>query len=159
MKKFVLTLLCAVGITLAANAAGGGMAFGVNMAHASWANQMGIGAKFQCELVDAFRVEPSFNYYFENANWRSWDVNVDFHYVVNVSNKFDVYPLAGLGYSNWKYDLGENTTYNQDRFVFNLGAGGEVALTERIALTAELRYQLMKDFGQLDTMVGVKYRF
>ena len=67
--------------------------------------------------------------------------------------------MAGLGYSNWKYDLGENTTYNQDRFVFNLGAGGEVALTERIALTAELRYQLMKDFGQLDTMVGVKYRF
>ena len=56
----------------------------------------GIGAKFQCELVDAFRVEPSFNYDFENANWRSWDVNVDFHYVVNVSNKFDVYPLAGL---------------------------------------------------------------
>ena len=37
MKKFVLTLLCAVGITSAANAAGGDMAFGVNMAHAAWA--------------------------------------------------------------------------------------------------------------------------
>ena len=102
MKKLFMALLCAVGVSSAAFAAGGDMALGVQMSHASSANQLGLGVKFQCELVDAFRIEPSFNYYFENANWSAWDVNVNLHYVINVVNKFDVYPLAGIGYSNWK---------------------------------------------------------
>lgn len=159
MKKLFMALLCAVGVSSAAFAAGGDMALGVQMSHASSANQLGLGVKFQCELVDAFRIEPSFNYYFENANWSAWDVNVNLHYVINVVNKFDVYPLAGIGYSNWKLDLGSDTSYNQDRFAFNLGAGAEFDISDRIALTAELRYQVMKTYGQMATSLGVKYRF
>ncbi len=158
-KRLILSLLCAAGISLAASAAGGDMALGVHLSNGSAMNQMGFGVKFQCELVDAFRMEPSFDYYFKHNNCSTWEINLNLHYVVDVTSKFDVYPVAGLGYAHWSHDVGDNLSRNYDRLALNLGGGADIALSRQVAFTGELRYQIMSDYSQFVPMVGVKYKF
>lgn len=159
MKKIILSLLCATGISATAFAAGGDVAVGMQVSNSSTYNLTGLGVKVQCELIDAFRLEPSFDYYFKHNSISAWDVNLNVHYLVNVTNKFDVYPLAGLGYVRFSEDLGNSTSYNQGRLAFNVGGGAEVALTHQVSFTGELRYQIMSDYSQFVPMVGVKYKF
>lgn len=158
-KRLFLSMLCAAGISSAAYAAGGDMALGVQLSNASAMNQMGLGVRFQCELVDAFRLEPSFDYYFKHNSCSTWEINLNLHYMIGVTSKFDVYPLAGLGYAHWSHDVGDGLSRNLDRLALNLGGGGEVAVTNKVAFTGELRYQIMSDYSQFVPMVGVKLKF
>lgn len=159
MKRFFLSLLCAVCLSSAAYAVGDNVSIGVSLANGSCANNMGLGVKLQSQMFDAFRLEPAFNYFFKHNNTTTWDISLNVHYLLNVTNKFDVYPLVGIGYSHWMFDLGSDTSMNKDRLAVNIGVGGEIGISRHVALTGELRYQLMKDYGQIVPAVGLKYIF
>ncbi len=155
MKKLLLMLMCVVGAFCTAHADSGDIAVGVQLDHGSAANQIGLGAKVQIGFTDELRLEPSFNYYFRQSEWATWDVNLNLHYVFDVADSFSVYPLAGLFVSNWDLDnVGDDT-----RFGANLGAGAEYAITDVVSLTGELRYMLTGDYRQLATSVGVTFKF
>ena len=77
-----------------------------------------------------------------------------------------MYPLVGIGYGRVGYstdveiegiDLTASTSFN--RFLFNIGLGGEYAISDNLALNLEFKYQYMKDFNRLPVKLGLTYSF
>ena len=102
MKKLLL-LVCAAVMSLSASAQAGDKALGAQLVFGSETNNIGLGVKGQYYFTDQLRGEASVDYFFKNKGVSMWDINANVHYLFDVANKVKVYPLAGLGYTNWSY--------------------------------------------------------
>lgn len=165
-------------------------AIGVNVSLATGdIGTIGFGAKAQYRFIDQFRGEASFNYFLKKDYVSSWDVNLNFHYLIPVANSIKVYPLAGVTYKrvitdtegamedalgDW-YDLyraygygsGSSSSFSSSsdssnstgKFGANLGAGVDFDLSDSWKLNFETKYQLISDYGQVVFTVGAAYKF
>jgi len=171
MKKLLL-LVCAAVMSLSASAQAGDKALGAQLVFGSETNSIGLGVKGQYYFTDQLRGEASVDYFFKNKGVSMWDINANVHYLFDVADKFKVYPLAGLGYTNWSYTndvivIEENgnkrTTEfkgSDGRLAINLGGGAEYELTKDLSVNAELKYQIVSNnYSQLVLGVGVAYKF
>nr|WP_315456127.1 porin family protein [uncultured Prevotella sp.] len=162
MKKLLL-LVCAAVMSLSASAQAGDKALGAQLVFGSETNSIGLGVKGQYYFTDQLRGEASVDYFFKNKGVSMWDINANVHYLFDVANKVKVYPLAGLGYTNWSYKLEyDNVTLakgTDGRLAVNLGGGAEYELTKDLSVNAELKYQIISHYNQLVLGVGVAYKF
>ena len=162
MKKLLL-LVCATVMSLSASAQAGDKALGAQLVFGSETNNIGLGVKGQYYFTDQLRGEASVDYFFKNKGVSMWDINANVHYLFDVADKFKVYPLAGLGYTNWSYKLEyDNVTLakgTDGRLAVNLGGGAEYELTKDLSVNAELKYQIINNYNQLVLGVGVAYKF
>ena len=133
-------------------------------------SNFGIGAKIQYNVLDNFRVEPAFNYFFKNDYVSMWDLSANFHYLFGLTDKFTLYPLAGIGVASAKAHLGDfaDDLYDDDygfgnetttKFAFNLGAGAEYMVTDRVSLNLEYKYKFCSDLNRSHITLGVGYHF
>ena len=163
MKKLLL-LVCAAVMSLSASAQAGDKAVGAQLVFGSETNSIGVGVKGQYYFTDQLRGEGSFDYFLKNKGISMWDINANVHYLFDVANKVKVYPLAGLGYTNWSYKYeypGHSVIEGSDgRLAINLGGGAEYELTKDLSVNAELKYQIVSNnYSQLVLGVGVAYKF
>ena len=162
MKKLLL-LVCAAVMSLSASAQAGDKALGAQLVFGSETNNIGLGVKGQYYFTDQLRGEASVDYFFKNKGVSMWDINANVHYLFDVANKVKVYPLAGLGYTNWSYKLEyDNVTLakgTDGRLAVNLGGGAEYELTKDLSVNAELKYQIISNYNQLVLGVGVACKF
>ena len=162
MKKLLL-LVCAAVMSLSASAQAGDKALGAQLVFGSETNNIGLGVKGQYYFTDQLRGEASVDYFFKNKGVSMWDINANVHYLIDVADKFKVYPLAGLGYTNWSYKYefeGLPVVEGTDgRLAVNLGGGAEYELTKDLSVNAELKYQIVSHYNQLVLGVGVAYKF
>ena len=163
MKKLLL-LVCAAVMSLSASAQAGDKALGAQLVFGSETNSLGFGVKGQYYFTDHIRGEGSFDYFLKNKGISMWDINANVHYLFDVANKVKVYPLAGLGYTNWSYKYeypGHSVIEGSDgRLAINLGGGAEYELTKDLSVNAELKYQIVSNnYSQLVLGVGVAYKF
>ena len=162
MKKLLL-LVCAAVMSLSASAQAGDKALGAQLVFGSETNNIGLGVKGQYYFTDQLRGEASVDYFFKNKGVSMWDINANVHYLFDVANKVKVYPLAGLGYTNWSYKLEyDNVTLakgTDGRLAVNLGGGAAYELTKDLSVNAELKYQIISHYNQLVLGVGVAYKF
>ena len=162
MKKLLL-LVCAAVMSLSASAQAGDKALGAQLVFGSETNNIGLGVKGQYYFTDQLRGEASVDYFFKNKGVSMWDINANVHYLFDVANKFKVYPLAGLGYTNWSYKYefpGLPVVEGSDgRLAVNLGGGAEYELTKDLSVNAELKYQIISNYNQLVLGVGVACKF
>ena len=162
MKKLLL-LVCAAVMSLSASAQAGDKALGAQLLFGSKTNNIGLGVKGQYYFTDQIRGEASFDYFFKNQGISMWDINANVHYLFDVADKFKVYPLAGLGYTNWSYKYeyaGAPVVEGSDgRLAVNLGGGVEYELTKNLNVNAEAKYQIISNYNQLVLGVGVAYKF
>ena len=170
MKKLLL-LVCAAVMSLSASAQAGDKALGAQLLFGSKTNNIGLGVKGQYYFTDQIRGEGSFDYFFKNKGVSMWDINANVHYLFDVANKVKVYPLAGLGYTNWSYtnDVIVKEVNGKDKVVehkgsdgrlaVNLGGGAEYALTDNVSVNAEAKWQIVNNYNQLVLGVGVAYKF
>lgn len=183
MKKIILSLaLCMAGI-FAANAEAGQMAVGGNIGAAPCLEKgdaptnFGLTAKFQYGLTDKIRLEADMEYWFKNKGYSVFDITANAHYLFNIADKITVYPLAGIGFAHLGGESGDivteiinpgdgtttivKTHYSNsaDKFVFNIGAGAEYALTDHLSVGFELKYQYISKFSRFPIQLGVVYRF
>ena len=162
MKKLLL-LVCAAVMSLSASAQAGDKALGAQLLFGSKTNNIGLGVKGQYYFTDQIRGEASFDYFFKNQGVSMWDINANVHYLFDVADKFKVYPLAGLGYTNWSYKYeyaGAPVVEGSDgRLAVNLGGGVEYELTKNLNVNAEAKYQIISNYNQLVLGVGVAYKF
>ena len=162
MKKLLL-LVCAAVMSLSASAQAGDKALGAQFVFGSETNSIGLGVKGQYYFTDQLRGEASVDYFFKNKGVSMWDINANVHYLIDVADKFKVYPLAGLGYTNWSYKYefeGLPVVEGTDgRLAINLGGGAEYELTKDLSVNAELKYQIVSHYNQLVLGVGVAYKF
>ena len=170
MKRFfIIALVAFIGMSVQAQNVKGDMAAGVNVAYGTkdGFSNFGIGAKFQYNLSDAIRIEPSATYFFKKDYTKMWDANVNIHYLFNVAEKFTVYPLAGVSLIGVKaevdldfgvMDFGE-VSASETKFGANLGGGAQYWLTESFALNFEVKYQLVSDFDRPVFSLGGVVKF
>ena len=151
-------------MSLSASAQAGDKALGAQLLFGSKTNNIGLGVKGQYYFTDQIRGEASFDYFLKNQGVSMWDINANVHYLFDVADKFKVYPVAGLGYTNWSYKYeyaGHTIAEGSDgRIAINLGGGAEYELTKDLSVNAELKYQIVSNnYSQLVLGVGVAYKF
>lgn len=138
----------------------GDMAVGAQFAYGtgdSFSN-VGLGAKFQWNVIDRLRLEPSFNYFFEKDYVSMWDLNLNVHYQFPVGAKFDLYPLAGLSVLGAKASvLGYSA--KDTEFGLNLGGGVDYKLTDTWAINVEAKYKIGGEWSRFIVTAGVVYKF
>lgn len=106
MKKIILTLCIGIMGLASAFAQEGRMAAGLNLGVAPSlesgmsVTNVGLGLKFQYNVTDPIRVEADIDYWFKSKGISVFDISANVHYVFNITEKFKVYPLAGIGYAN-----------------------------------------------------------
>lgn len=155
MKKYFIFTLLAFASTLSMSAQKGDFSIGGQFSYASKNSMVGLGVNLEYEFVNNFRIEPEFIYYFENKDISAINANLNFHYLIKTGSNFVLYPMAGFSYARFddKFRGGE------DRFGANIGFGAEYRLTEHFRFYTEQRFQILKDWNQSVTALGVRYKF
>lgn len=60
---------------------------------------------------------------------------------------------------DFEYEGGKGDSSRFSRFVFNVGVGGEYAITSKLSVGLEIKYQYVKDFSRMPITIGATYRF
>lgn len=157
MKKRILMMaMVAMSTVFAFGQSKGDVAIGGNLLYGAKSNytNFGIGAKMQWSVTDNIRIEPGANYFFKKDYVSMYDVNINAHYLFPVADRFKLYPLAGIVFVGVKLD-GFDTDTNMG---FNLGGGAEYALTERLSMNFEAKYQLVDNWNRPVFSIGLAYR-
>lgn len=121
-------------------------------------SNIGIGAKFQWNVINRLRLEPSFNYFFKKDYVSMWDLNANVHYLFPVGGKVNLYPLAGLSVLGATANvLGYSASATE--FGLNLGGGVDFDLSEKWVLNVEAKYKISGEWSRFVGLVGVGYKF
>lgn len=106
MKKIIISMCAALAALGVSAQQSGDMAVGLNLGvapclekNASLTN-FGVGAKFQYNITDPLRLEAAFDYGFKAKGCDVFTLGVNAHYIFKIGEKFNVYPLVGLGYAH-----------------------------------------------------------
>ncbi len=109
MKKFfMIACMMLMSTAMFAQNEAGKMAIGVQGSyglHKDYKN-FGAGIKFQYNITEAFRGEAAGNYFFKKDYVSMWDANINFHYLIPIGDKLNVYPIVGATLVGVKLDVG-----------------------------------------------------
>ena len=158
MKKFIFLAVLAIVTALGASAEKGDISLGAQFAYASKHSMAGLGLQLQVEPVNRFRIAPEFMYYFKNDGVSAINANANLHYVIPTSTSFAIYPLLGFTYANYKWDAAFGDA-SIGRCGANVGVGAEYRIQDKLYFFSEERFQIIEDFNQSVTVLGLKYRF
>ena len=160
----VTLLLFAFSSSYAQLSLGGGLGFGTDI------TSIGITIKGNYPFIEEWEGSGSFTYFIpknesQYLNISLWEFNVDAHYILNSTEKYTFYPLAGLSLTGVTFDydnLSSNPFFTTvDRTVtqvgLNIGAGGTLLFSESLSGYAEVKY-VIGGFGQLVANVGVLFQ-
>ena len=161
MKKFIVLFSMMFFIMGNAFAQKGIQAAGVHLSYGTEIESFGIGLKYQYNITDNIRLEPSMNYFFENHGVDQFDLNANAHYLFPMASNVRVYPLAGLTFARWSFPqlIGGKFSNDATRLGINIGGGAEMDITDKLMLNFELKYQLVNDFDQAIFNLGIAYMF
>ncbi len=163
MKKYFLTVIVALTTLLGAQAEPGDVTIVPQLSFATRHAMVGLGAQAQFDLTNEWRIAPDFFYYIRNNDVTAYGADVNVHYMIPRGEKFVIYPLAGLAYMRYKIqkvdDEGDKYDDKHDRIGANIGVGVQYQIKDEMQLFAEERFQLLKDFNQSVTVLGVRFTF
>ena len=131
-------------------------AAGAHLAYGTEIKSFGIGVKYQYNITDNIRLEPSLNYFFENDGVDQFDINANAHYLFPMASNVRVYPLAGLTFARWESSFSDGDV---TRLGVNVGGGVEFDISDRLILNFELKYQFVSDLDQAIFNAGIAYTF
>ena len=152
MKKLIVLFSMMFFIMGNAFAQKGIQAAGVHLSYGTEIESFGIGVKYQYNITNNIRLEPSLN-----LLKNQFDINANAHYLFPMASNIRVYPFAGLTFVNYGGYDGINGTVT--RLGINAGGGAEMDITDKLMLNFELKYQFVSDFDQAIFNVGVAYMF
>lgn len=153
MKKLMILISMMFFIMGSAFAQKGIQAFGVNLGYGSEIESASIGVKYQYNITNNIRLEPSANYFFEKRGIDMFDFNANAHYLIPTENNIRLYPLAGLTFTRWDFGKVAN------RLGLNIGGGADFDVSDNLFVNFELKYQIIKDLDQAVFNVGLTYMF
>ena len=159
MKKLIVLFSMMFFIMGSAFAQQGIQAAGVHLAYGTEIESLGIGVKYQYNITNNIRLEPSMNYFFENDGVDQFDLNANVHYLLPMASNVRVYPFAGLTFARWDFGTHHYDGGDVTRLGVNVGGGAEFDLTNKFMLNVELKYQFVSDLDQAIFNVGIAYMF
>ena len=156
MKKYIIMAILAIASTINVHAVQGDVSATAQFVYASKHSMAGLGAQLQYEFVTNWRVAPEFIYFFKDDGLSALNLNMNVHYIIPTSATFAVYPLVGFTYAHYMpYGPGDDI----DRCGANVGMGAQYEIKNHLYFFSEERFQIMKDFNQSVTVLGLKYTF
>ena len=153
MKKLIVLMsmvFCLVGSAMAQK---GIQSVGVHLGYGTEIESFALGMKYQRNITDNVRLEPSINYFFENKGVDMFDINFNAHYLFPMASNVRLYPLAGLTFERW--DIGKV----KNKFGVNIGGGAEFDIANDWMMNFEIKYKIVSDFDQAVFSLGVAYMF
>lgn len=155
MKKILLTAIIALFAFTAVSAQNKGN-WGVGPKIGIYTNTgadgaiFGLGATGRYSFTDHWRVEPGITALFKSGC--SVDINCDVHYLFDVADKWNVYPLAGLSANDiggWSAGI-------------NLGGGADFSVARNWDISAGLKWMIQTAKHHKNPIVisiGSTYKF
>ena len=163
MKKYILLTLVTLTAFFNAQAESGDLTIVPQVAFSTKHTMIGLGAQAQIDITENIRISPDFFYFIRNNDVSAYSCDINANYLIPKSDKLIVYPLAGLAYIRYKKELtdanGSKYDDKHDRLGANIGFGSQYRINEELELFAEERFQLLKDFNQSVTVVGLRFTF
>ena len=168
MKKLLVVLLLTI-VSVGAFAQQGTVSGHVKGGLAFDPTRFGVGAEARYGITNEIRGAADVLFFFPKDNVTGLDFNINAHYVFQVADGLDIFPLAGLNIANGRYSAsgemkkwlkaaGQKTSFGSTNFGFNIGAGADYALSEKTYLNAEFKYTFSKgDFAQLMFGYGIRF--
>lgn len=153
MKKLIVLMsmmLCIAGSAMAQKDI---KAVGVHLNYGTEIESFSLGVKYQQNVTNEIRLEPSVNYYFANKGIDMFDVNFNAHYLFPMASNVRLYPLVGLTFERW------DILKIINRLGVNIGAGAEFDIADRWMMNMEFKHKLVKDYNQSVFSVGLAYMF
>ena len=171
-KKVAITAI-ALCFMVSASAQQGEKSVGGHLSYYSESDlsMIGIGAKFRYNITDPIRLEGAFTFFLPKTEsffgvklkYHIWDFSANGHYVFNISDKFALYPLAGLSVLGIKATgsgFGESYTESQTKLFLNIGGGFDFKVADNIAITVEPKIMIGDSDGSLFMLsAGVVFAF
>ena len=160
-KLFLVALFAMFGV--GAFAQKGVMGVGVNLNYTPCLedgvdiNHFGFALKAQYGFTDAIRGEIQAGYDFKEKLISVFHASANVHYLFNLSDKFRLYPIVGIGYASFMYDVDGVDAENE--LLVNGGLGVEYDITGNLTLGLEAKYQYIDDFNRLPVSLGLTYKF
>ena len=161
MRKYIFVALVALISVFNVHAEQGDVSAAAQFVYASRNSMAGLGAQVQYEPIAHFRIAPEFIYFFENDGVTAINANINLHYIIPTSTTFAIYPLAGFSYANFSSKLRDEhgDKISVDRCGANIGMGAQYRVQDHLYFYSEERFQIIKDYNQSVTVLGVKYTF
>jgi hypothetical protein len=128
---------------------------------------LGISLKSIYKIREPFYISPSFTFFFPHVTENqvskqtisSIMFDIDGHYLLNASDRFEFYGLAGLDiiFANNKYSSqGLPASKESDNAPgINLGAGTFIKITEKFDICGEAKYVFNGRYNQFIINAGV----
>lgn len=135
---------------------------GVNVLYGS-GTSVGFGVKYQ-RTMGHFALEPTFEYFLTSGGSGLWDASIIARYNFNLGEKFQIYPLAGIGYGGTKYTYPDPYTLKEETekdgsALIHVGAGAAYKLSDNLDLDFGFKYEIVSNVSQATPFVGITYKF
>lgn len=164
MKKIVMLLLLAViGFSASAQIERGRSSVGLNLGYGFDTENPVIGIDYRYLLTNAIRINPGVSHYIKKDGLSAWAIDLNFHYLVPLSQTVNFYPIVGADLSFWDQRLvkepraeGSKAT---TRFGANLGLGLEVYATNNLTVGLDVKYMIISKVDQAVLSARVGYNF
>ncbi|MDR0844010.1 MAG: porin family protein [Tannerella sp.] len=165
MKK-VLFVICLTIFAMQGYAQTAHYSVGGSLGYATDRKNPTIGVDFRYNLFPDIRFAPSVTRLIRNNGVDGWYMDLDGHYVVDVTRDFSFYPIGGVSLSIWNLDediyhflLKERVHTSHTRLGMNIGLGGEFRVTYEISIGMDFKYNVANDHSQALAAIRVGYHF
>ena len=179
MKKIFLMVVAAMMATMSVNAQEkGDFAVGIHggptINHIKFLGEnenftrYSFGIFGQYNLSNHWRMELAADYSPKKEDVKFWQTGLDFHYIINVSDNFKIYPLAGFAIQfipsyttvdDSKNSHIEMTVESGADFGVELGLGLQYNLGSNYFISGEYKFEPGFIGDSHNIMLGVGYRF
>ena len=141
MKKVLFVIVALFAFSMQGVAQKGMQGFGANLAgNVCEGLAYGGGLKYQYNLSDYIRLEPSFSYYAAEDDSFNMLGFVNMHLFFSSPKAFRPYFFAGPGYMSYYetyYEKGYEESYTEDDFGFDGGFGLDYRVSHNLSLQVE----------------------
>lgn len=173
-KKIIAGILLALTLISApltvSAAPKGEKTFGIRTGYVSRNKSADLGLYFQYSFSKYFRLQPAVDLVFRHEDRDAFTVDLNGQVPIDFSSdKFSLYPFAGLNFSSWNrhnvvpgldaQDFNQDRSSRSNYFGVNLGAGFDLKLSPTLKLTLEGGYTFVKSNSGVRILAGIGYVF
>jgi opacity protein-like surface antigen len=140
----------------------GTVGVGVHAGYGNSAGNIGAGLHLHYYHTNQLRFSPAYTRYLPGKGVSMWEVDADAHYLIPVTWLFSFYPVAGLNYSNRKFDSSkmdgsDPVDITRRRIGANLGMGLQYDFGYKTRVSFEYRHRFIRDFSHSCFMAGIGF--
>lgn len=162
MKKIII-LSAIFSILFATNASAqfqGTFGMGAHTAFGTSINDWGAGLHIHYYATNNLRLVPSATFFFPRNDVRMWKAEFDFHAVTPLTHSTVVYPIAGVSFTNRRFDppaTAEVESWTNHHLGGNFGVGFQHDIVYRLRVNVEVKYHIVRNRSQVGLMAGIGF--